>query len=97
MTLFRVIIATRKVTYNIASCSDFDTKVTYNINLISNCDTHYSFFTNCDIREWSEKFSASTIDGNNIGKIFFFLSTSVISIHVKLQIILLSSLFYTAV
>jgi len=23
------------------------------------------------IRGWSEKFSASTIDGNNIGKIFF--------------------------
>jgi hypothetical protein len=55
--------------------------------------------THCvDVRGWSEKFSASTIDGNNIGKIFFFeVSTSVISIHVKLQVILSSSLFYTAV
>ena len=49
-----------------------------------------------DIRGWSEKFSASTIDGNTIGKIFLG-GTSVISIHVKLQVILSSSLFYTAV
>jgi histone-lysine N-methyltransferase SETMAR len=33
------------------------------------------------IRGWSEKFSASTIEGNTIGKIFFFqVGTSVISI-----------------
>jgi len=42
---------------------------------------------------WSEKFLALTIGGNTIGKI----GTSVISIHVKLQVILSSSLFYTAV
>jgi len=51
-----------------------------------------------DVRGWSENFSASTIDGNTIGKIFFSkLVQSVISIHLKLQVILSSSLFYTAV
>jgi hypothetical protein len=51
-----------------------------------------------DISRWSEKFSASNIDGNTIGKIFFpQVGTSFISIHVKLQVILSSSLFYTAV
>jgi len=50
------------------------------------------------IRGWSEKFLASIIDGNTIGKIFFpRVGTTVISIHVKLQVILSSSLFYTAV
>jgi hypothetical protein len=44
-----------------------------------------------------ENFLASTIDGHNIVKIFFYVGTSVISIHVKLQVILSSSLFYTAV
>jgi len=50
------------------------------------------------IRGWSEKVSATTIDGKTIGKIFFpKLVISVVSIHVKLQVILSSSLFYTAV
>jgi hypothetical protein len=44
----------------------------------------------------SEKFSASTIDGNSIGKIFFYVGTYVISIHVKLQVVLSNCLFYTA-
>ena len=45
----------------------------------------------------SEKFSASTIAGNTIGKIFFPKLVHVITIHMKLQVILPSSLFYTAV
>jgi hypothetical protein len=45
------------------------------------------------VREWSEKFSTSTTDGNNIGTICFYVGTSIISIHVKLQVILSSSLF----
>ena len=50
------------------------------------------------LRWWSEKFSASTIYGDTIGKIFFpQIGTSFISNHVKLQVILSSSLFYTAV
>jgi hypothetical protein len=49
------------------------------------------------VHEWSEKFSASNLDGNNIGKVRPQVSTSVLSIHVKLQVILSSSLFYTAV
>jgi len=50
------------------------------------------------VRWWSEMFSASTIDENTIGKIFFpQIGTSFISIHVKLQVILSSSLFYKAV
>jgi hypothetical protein len=49
------------------------------------------------LRLWSVKFSASTIDGNNIGKIFFpQVGTSVVNIRAKLQGILSSSLFYTA-
>jgi hypothetical protein len=44
--------------------------------------------SNTPVCGWSEMFLASTIDGNIIGKI---------SIHVKLQVILSSSLFYTAV
>jgi len=41
------------------------------------------------VGEWSENFSASIIDGNNIRKIFFFkVGTSVTSIHVKFQVIL---------
>jgi hypothetical protein len=46
---------------------------------------------------WPEKVSAPTIDGNNIGKMFFLKLIHVISIHVKLQDILSSCLFYTAV
>jgi len=34
-------------------------------------DTRINFLLRRNIRGWSEKFSASTIDGNNIGKIFF--------------------------
>jgi len=49
------------------------------------------------IRRWSEKVSTSTIDGNNIGKIFFWVGTSVISIHVKLHVIISSRMFYIAV
>ena len=50
------------------------------------------------VRGWSENFSASTIDDNTSGKIFFSqVGTSVISVHVKLQVILSSSLFYAAV
>jgi hypothetical protein len=50
------------------------------------------------IRERSENFSASTIDGNTIGKIYFSpKSVHLSSIHVKFQVILSSSLFYTAV
>jgi hypothetical protein len=50
-----------------------------------------------DLRAWSEKILASTIDGNTIGKIFFLFGTSVISIHMKLQVIVSGSSFYTAV
>ena len=49
-----------------------------------------------EVRGWSEKFSASIIAGNTIGKIFFFISWYVIRIHVKLQVILSGSLLYTA-
>ena len=46
------------------------------------------------IHGWSENFSASTINGNTLGKIFFsYVGTSVKSIHVKLKGILSSSLF----
>jgi hypothetical protein len=48
-------------------------------------------------RGCSEKFSASIIDSNTIGKFFLQVSTSVISIHARLQVILSSSLFSTAV
>jgi hypothetical protein len=60
--------------------------------------TSAPFINSLYVRGWSEKFSASTIDGNSIGKISSpSVGTSVISIRVKLQDILSSSLFYTAV
>jgi hypothetical protein len=40
MTSFPVIIATRTVTHDIASCSDFNTKATNSTNFILNRDTH---------------------------------------------------------
>jgi hypothetical protein len=55
-------------------------------------------YLHINLSGWSEKFSASTTDSKTTGKISFpSVGTSVISIYVKLQFILSSSLFYTAV
>jgi len=58
-------------------------------------DFHMSAFFICC--EQARHPTFQTIDGNTIGKIFFLSLYICQNIHVKLKVILSSSLFYTAV